>query len=176
MLVYMYMPRGVYKHKTHSLERKKKIGHSVSILWTVIRKGKTHEEIFGKKTALLMRQKMSKAKLGRKMPWNKGYQKEKHPRWIKDRTKIKGRHTRSFHDPCYRQWRSDVFKRDKSQCRLRNSSCEGKLESHHIKPWQTHPRLRYQITNGITLCHAHHPRKRAEEKRLISIFTKLIRN
>ena len=30
------------------------------------------------------------------------------------------------------------------------------------------------INNGITLCHAHHPRVRAEEKRLISKFQKLV--
>ena len=36
------------------------------------------------------------------------------------------------------------------------------------------PKLRYEINNGITLYHAHHLRKRAEEKRLAPIFQELV--
>ena len=36
------------------------------------------------------------------------------------------------------------------------------------------PELRYQVNNGITLCQAHHPLKRAEEKRLIPFFNGLL--
>jgi len=32
----------------------------------------------------------------------------------------------------------------------------------------------FTIKNGITLCHAHHPRKRAEEKRLEPLFKELV--
>jgi len=34
----------------------------------------------------------------------------------------------------------------------------------------TEGQLRYNIKNGITLCHFHHPKKRMEEKRLIPFF------
>ena len=40
--------------------------------------------------------------------------------------------------------------------------------------WSEFPGLRYEIYNGITLCHAHHPRRRAEEKRLIPEFQALV--
>lgn len=33
---------------------------------------------------------------------------EKHPRYIKDRTLIKGRHSRGMHDPDYKNWRKSV--------------------------------------------------------------------
>lgn len=168
------MPKGVYKHKSLSPLQKKRIGQAVHKLWVKKRKGKSYEEIFGRQKASEIRFKMSLAKMGRKMPWNKIKPSgPKSARWIKDRTKIVGRHTRSFHDPCYRQWRKDVFARDKSQCRLRDSSCKGRIEAHHIVPWHTQLSLRYQTNNGICLCHAHHPRKRAEEKRLEKLFIKL---
>lgn len=35
-------------------------------------------------------------------------------------------------------------------------------------------KLRYDINNGITLCHAHHPRKRADEAKLSPYFKELV--
>lgn len=97
-----------------------------------------------------------------------------HPFWIKDRSKVVGRHNRNFHDPEYKQWCMGVKNRDGWKCRLSNSDCSGRLEGHHILGWKEHSKLRYQINNGIALCHAHHPRKRAEEKRLIPTFLELV--
>lgn len=99
---------------------------------------------------------------------------ETHHRWIKDRTKIKGHDERN--NPEYKQWRKNVLKRDKFKCRIFNLDCEGNVIVHHILIWSKYPELRYNINNGIALCHAHHPRKRAEEKRLASYFIKLIAN
>lgn len=45
---------------------------------------------------------------------------------------------------------------------------------HHILGFKEHPELRYDINNGITLCHFHHPRKKEEEKRLIPTFMELV--
>lgn len=58
--------------------------------------------------------------------------------------------------------------------KINNKDCEGKLEAHHILSWKDYPELRYDINNGITLCHAHHPKKRAEEKRLSPYFMELV--
>lgn len=48
------------------------------------------------------------------------------------------------------------------------------IEAHHILGWEEYPKLRYEVNNGITLCRAHHPRKRAEEKKLVPYFMGLI--
>ena len=150
--------------------------HRLKVIKTLkpIRKGGTYEEAFGIEKANAMKEKMRQAKLGTKMPWNKGFKKEKHPKWIKDRTKIVGRHNRSFHDSDYKQWRKEVLNRDGYKCKMSDVNCKGRLEVHHILVWKDYPELRYQVNNGITLCHAHHPKKRAEEKRLGSHFQKLI--
>jgi len=77
-------------------------------------------------------------------------------------------------DSAYQNWVKQVKKRDKGQCRINNKDCSGYCIVHHILPWRDFPELRYNINNGITLCQAHHPRKRAEEKRLIPTFQGLV--
>lgn len=68
----------------------------------------------------------------------------------------------------------NVYSRDGFKCRIDNESCGGRIEAHHILGWKDYPDLRYESKNGITLCHAHHPRKRAEEKRLAPVFQELV--
>ena len=77
-------------------------------------------------------------------------------------------------DPEYKQWVKGVKKRDTNICKLKAENCSGYNIVHHIKNWSDFPELRYNINNGITLCQAHHPRKRAEEKRLIPFFSGLV--
>ena len=97
---------------------------------------------------------------------------ENNPRWIKDRTKIKKQEERN--SPNDKQWKYAVYKRDNFKCRINNQDCKGRMEAHHILSWTVFPELRFVLNNGITLCHAHHPRKRAEEKQLISVFTNMV--
>lgn len=96
-------------------------------------------------------------------------------KWIHDRTKLK-KYTGSEErrSPAYKDWRKNVWSRDKFTCRIADNNCDGRIEAHHILGWSTHPELRYQTNNGITLCHAHHPRVRAEEKRLVPTFQELV--
>jgi len=120
-----------------------------------------------------------KGKKATKPIWNKGLEVpqmrgENNPRWIHDRTKIVGRHNRSFHDPEYKQWRLGVYRRDGYKCKIADEDCEGRIEAHHILRWRDFPKLRYNVNNGITLCHFHHPRKRVEEDRLVPTFLTLI--
>ncbi|WP_461247694.1 HNH endonuclease [Treponema sp. R6D11] len=56
--------------------------------------------------------------------------------------------------PKGRTWRKLVIERDKGICRLCHSSI--RPEAHHIKPFRSHPELRYDLDNGITLCHECH--------------------
>lgn len=95
-------------------------------------------------------------------------------RWVADRSKLKGRHVRGAHDPAYKQWRRSVHIRDGYKCQLVNEACDGRIEVHHILAWRSHPELRYKVNNGITLCHAHHPRGEAEEKRLAPILKQIV--
>jgi len=116
----------------------------------------------GLKKSFEERQEISKRQSGSKH-WN----------WKTDRTLIK-KDDRRRDDPCYKQWRKAVWIRDNFRCRIANSDCEGRIEAHHIIGWAISKNLRYEINNGITLCHAHHPKKRAEEKRLTPIFMELV--
>jgi len=47
-----------------------------------------------------------------------------------------------------------VFKRDNYTCQHCGSGKVGgrKLHTHHIKPFATHPDLRFEMSNLITLC------------------------
>lgn len=119
----------------------------------------------GKKIPKEIRQKISKTLAGK-------YCGSKNPSWIKDRSKIKSLQNRD--NPEYRQWVKKVKKRDNNICRLKNKDCFGYNIVHHIKNWSQYPKLRYKVKNGITLCQAHHPRKRAEEKRLMPLFEELV--
>ena len=68
------------------------------------------------------------------------------------------KHKRYYHlsnSKKYRQWRSDVFTRDNWTCQ----TCQVRgiyLEAHHIKSWAKFPKLRYEISNGVTLCQECH--------------------
>lgn len=52
-------------------------------------------------------------------------------------------------------WANAVISRDNATCRECGASGI-ELHAHHIKPFSTHPELREEVSNGITLCHACH--------------------
>lgn len=90
-----------------------------------------------------MRQKMSeKAKLrvGEDAPnWQGG---------ITQETK-KGRGCKAYKD-----WQFAVFKRDNFKCIRCGSGSQ--LEADHVQDWVEYPELRYEVSNGRTLCHPCH--------------------
>lgn len=51
----------------------------------------------------------------------------------------------------YTEWRKSTFDRDNYTCQKCNVR-GGSLEAHHIKPFKDFFDLRYEQTNGITLC------------------------
>lgn len=110
--------------------------------------------------------KMIGEKGKRRIPWN----------FIQDRTKVIGRHNRNFHDSSYKGWRKAVKDRDGWKCKISDCNCNGKLVAHHILPWSKFPELRYEVNNGITLCHFHHPRKRNDEMSLSPFFQSLVKD
>jgi len=119
----------------------------------------------GKKYGEEARKNMSKSRAKGDKHWN----------WNPDREKVEQNRTRhSIYNPEYKEWRLKVFNRDGFTCKLHNEECTGQIQAHHIFRWIDFPELRYIINNGITLCQAHHPRKIAEEKRMIPIFQELL--
>lgn len=97
---------------------------------------------------------------------------EKHWNWIEDRSLLVKKQERG--DSAYFAWRREVWLRDNQKCKMANQDCCGKIEAHHILGWKEHPELRYEVNNGITLCHFHHPRKRVDEKLLSPYFQELL--
>ncbi len=123
------------------------------------------------------------------IPWNKGMKGlilnrkflddnptqrgEEHHKWKKDRTTLAKRQQRN--DMAYKEWRKQVWLRDNFKCKIANPDCCGRIEAHHILGWVNYPELRYEVNNGITLCHFHHPRKRKDEMILSPYFQELIK-
>lgn len=117
------------------------------------------------------RRKMSEAHKGKPSP-RKGI-----PRTSEDRKKISatvrenaprgeraynfshGRFQRSLNDrrkPEYKEWRAAVFARDHFTCQDCGDCKGGNLRAHHIKPFAKNEALRYDVSNGVTLCHRCH--------------------
>ncbi|MFL2874478.1 MAG: HNH endonuclease [Pseudohongiellaceae bacterium] len=74
---------------------------------------------------------------------------EDHPFWKGPEARRRRRHGSN------KKWRNAVLSRDKATCQ----SCGIKnvvLVAHHIKPWETHPALRFEVDNGLTLCQECH--------------------
>jgi hypothetical protein len=134
------------------------------------------------------KKKMSKAKIGNKHSLGNIASAEtrqkmslsrkgvKSYRWLNDRTLLKVAYESDVRrSNQYKDWRKLVCDRDNWKCKMLNNDCKGRLEVHHILSFTEFPELRYDVNNGITLCHAHHPRKRVEEVRLSSYFQELLK-
>lgn len=77
----------------------------------------------------------------------------RHPNWKG------GRPWRRFRDPRYLRWRNAVLDRDRYRCRACGRLCrkyEKGLAAHHLASYSAWPDLRFDITNGITLCRSCH--------------------
>ena len=59
-----------------------------------------------------------------------------------------------FHTPEYKAWRNAVLIRDKFKCVIcdRGKPAVKALQADHIRSWARHPELRYDVSNGRTLC------------------------
>lgn len=55
----------------------------------------------------------------------------------------------------YREWRRAVYERDGYRCVI-GGDCSGRLNADHIKPFSAFPALRFDVSNGRTLCERHH--------------------
>jgi len=86
---------------------------------------------------------------------------------------------RNYRDPIYRKWRLSVYKRDKFKCRwpgCKNKGRRTKIHAHHILKWSSHPRLRFELNNGITLCRQHHKSIQGKEDHFVRLFLTLLKD
>lgn len=79
----------------------------------------------------------------------------KNPNWKDGVTKEYDKIRKSIK---YKEWRNKIFKRDNYTCQecKCKESVSGKLNAHHIKQFAKYPELRFDLTNGITLCKTCH--------------------
>lgn len=50
----------------------------------------------------------------------------------------------------YKKWITSVYQRDNYTCQ--NCGAIGMIHAHHIKQWKDYQELRYEVSNGVTLC------------------------
>lgn len=81
---------------------------------------------------------------------------------------------RNYNDPQYKKWRREVRKRDKNTCQWPHCGSNKKLQAHHICRWSDFPGLRYNTSNGITLCRYHHDFIKNNEDSYAPFFLKLV--
>lgn len=146
-----------HKGKTLSIDHKNKIGLASKghqAWWT--QKGlpnpiagnklskKTKEKIGkankGKTHSVETKNKISKSLIGNKYNWKGG---------------ISSINSKIRNCQKYKEWRLFVFKRDNFTC-LGCGQIGGELNAHHIKSFAKYPELRFEITNGITVCKSCH--------------------
>lgn len=82
---------------------------------------------------------------------------------------------RDFDSPQYKAWRAAVYKRDGHRCKAPFCNRKTKfLNAHHIKRWADCPTLRFDVTNGITLCRACHKKIQGKEEQYEDMFRSIV--
>jgi 5-methylcytosine-specific restriction endonuclease McrA len=83
---------------------------------------------------------------------------------------------RNYNDDAYTEFRKYILKRDKRTCMMPNCGRKTNLQVHHIKRWASAHSLRYDPSNGITLCKNCHKSISGKEHHYESLFRELIKN
>jgi len=168
------MPKGIYKRTELSLHNGKKNYFEKGVIpWNKGITGVIISWMKGKKGKQLWHDVSGLNKKG-DIPWNKGKKfpeksGENHFAW-------KGGISRGcktgYYSKEYKDWRVSVFQRDEFTC----VECGkmGYITAHHIKSFAHFPELRYEISNGKTLCELCHYKTdnykgRNKGKKLISL-------
>lgn len=62
---------------------------------------------------------------------------------------------KSRNSSSYQEWRLQVYEQDNYTC-IKCSSRGGELAAHHIESWNDNKELRFELSNGITMCKTCH--------------------
>lgn len=144
------------KGRKFSEQHKIKIGKSnLGKIVTEEVKQKIANSNKGKIRTKEMLERLSKAHLGQ-VAWNKGkkYKQisgEKHPQW---KGGVSKGYKTGYYSLEYKIWRKNVFERDGFLCQ--NCGKDGYITAHHIKSFAHYPELRFEVSNGVTLCEECH--------------------
>ena len=186
------MPSGVYKKTKEHLAKIKKTGFQ-----------KGHPTFISKETYIKIGEATSKRQRGKKPPKGAGFKKghgrfrsdesyknasekisksllgkpqfhqrgEKNNMWKGGITPINTAIRQSLE---MKNWRRKVFERDSFICQI-CFEVGGKLNADHIKPFSLFPELRFELSNGRTLCLECHKKtdtylQKAKKSRLYSIY------
>ncbi len=75
------------------------------------------------------------------------------------------------YSPEAEKWRVSIFKRDNFTCQICGER-GGKLEADHIKPWAYFEELRFDLSNGRTLCRECHDTTKISAKEMRKLYGK----
>lgn len=135
--------------RVNSPETRKKISENHAKAW----KGRKHSEETKKKMGEKSKQKVFTPEYRKKLSdaiLKSGHLKgEKNPNWKGGITPI---HLAVRTSLEYKRWRKAVYERDNYTCVHCGDNKGGNLNADHIKPFSSHPELRFDIDNGRTLC------------------------
>lgn len=77
-------------------------------------------------------------------------------------------------NPAYAKFRHDVRERDGGVCQWPGCKESKRLEVHHIRTWSAYPSMRFDISNGITLCKKCHKKVTGSEDTFADFFIKIL--
>lgn len=164
------MPRGIYKHKPLTEEHRRNIGlgllklkrkHSAESRKKMSIAQIGNKKSLGKKWSVESRIAFSKKMKGKPpLHWVGKHHTEETRRKMSEKLKVVFASRRKDNrTENYRQrrsvenkiWREKVYQRDDYTCQHCGER-GGKLNADHIKPFSLFPELRFELSNGRTLC------------------------
>jgi len=82
--------------------------------------------------------------------------------------------SRDMKSPAYAKFKKEVKDRDGRKCQWPACESTKALEVHHIRKWSDFPSLRFDMSNGITLCKKCHKRVTGNEEIYSEFFIRLL--
>jgi len=61
-----------------------------------------------------------------------------------------------YEENMLKRWAKQVKERAEYRCEMASPDCSGPLHAHHMIPKHLEPNRKYDVTNGVCLCEAHH--------------------
>lgn len=158
------MPKGVYKHKPWTEERKQKMSilnksfrHTPESIEKIRIAAQKRGRYKVKRTRTISNETRKKLSIALKNSPLYARRGENNPRW---KGGISSESMRIRYSMEYKLWRTAVYQRDNFTCVW--CGAKNKLNADHILPFADYPALRLAIDNGRTLCVPCHRKRHAK--------------